>query len=51
MERNERDVQMILKCIKNCTPNIWHSDQPISNTATGKTVTEVMRKNTLSLKG
>ena len=48
--RKERDVQMILKCLKNWTPNIWHSDQPISNIATGKTVREAMRENTLSLK-
>ena len=29
---------------------MWHSDQPISNIATGKIATEVMSKNTLSLK-
>ena len=50
MERNVRDVQMILKCLRNWILNMWHSDQPISNIATGKTATEAMSKNTLSLK-
>ena len=50
MERDERDVQMILKCLKNWTPNMWHADQPTSNSATGKIVTETMNKNVLSLK-
>ena len=36
MERGERDEQMIPKCLKNWTSNMWHSDQPISNNATGK---------------
>ena len=50
MERDERNVQMILKCLKNWTPNMWHSHQPISNIATGKIATETISKNTLSLK-
>ena len=50
MERDERDVQMILKCLKNWTPNMWHADQPTSNIATGKIATEAMNKNILSLK-
>ena len=50
MERDERDVQMILKCLRNWILNMWHSDQQISNIATGKTATEAMSKNTLSLK-
>ena len=47
---DERDVQMILKYLKNWTPNMWHSDQPVSNIATGKIATEAISKNTLSLK-
>ena len=39
---------MILTCLKNWTPNTWHSDQPISNIATGKIATEAMGKNTAS---
>ena len=47
---DERDAQMILTCLKNWTPTMQHSDQPISNIATGKIATEAMSKNTLSLK-
>ena len=50
MERDERDVQMILTCLKNWTPNMWHPNQPISNIATGKIASEAMTRNTLSLK-
>ena len=50
MERDKRHVQMILACLKNWTPTMWHSDQPISNIATGKIAAEAMSKNTLSLK-
>ena len=47
---DETDAQMILICLKNWTPTMQHSDQPISNIATGKIATEAMSKNTLSLK-
>ena len=50
MERDERDAQMILTCLRKYTPNMWHADQPISNNATGKIATEAMCKNTLSIK-
>ena len=50
MKRDERDLQIILTFLKNWTPNMWHSDQPISNIATGKITTEAMSKNILSLK-
>ena len=36
MERDERDEHMIPKCLKNWASNMGHSDQPISNIATGK---------------
>lgn len=39
VERYEQDVQIILTYLKNWTLNIWHSDHPISNTATGSIAT------------
>ena len=50
MERDKRDVQIIVTCQRNWTPNMWHSDQPINNIATGIITTEAMSKNTFSLK-
>ena len=35
---------------ENWTPNMWHSNQPISNIATGKMAKETIRKKILSLK-
>ena len=34
MERDERDIQMIVTYLKNWIPNMWHSDQPIFNIST-----------------
>ena len=44
MERDERDVQMILICLKHWTPNMLLSYQPIGNITTEKIATEAMIK-------
>ena len=44
MERDERDVQMILICLKHWTPNMWLLYQPIGNITTEKIATEAMIK-------
>ena len=51
MEREERDVLMILSCLRNGVPNLWQPDQKITNIATGKIATEEMTKNVLSVRG
>ena len=43
-EIDERDVQMILTYLNNCTSNMCHSDQPIRNIVTRKIATESMSK-------
>ena len=50
MERDERDVLMILSCLRNWVPNLWQPDQKITNIATGKIATEEMTKNVLSVR-
>ena len=50
MERDERDVLMILSCVRNWVPNLWQPDQKITNIATRKIATEEMTKNALSVR-
>ena len=45
METDGRHAQVILTHLNHWTPNMWHSDQPISNTLTRKIASEAMSKN------